>query len=248
MKLSGNTILVTGGGSGIGRGLAEALHKLGNEVIIAGRRKTFLAETAAANPGMQTLTLDVADAASIAEAVPELIGRYPRLNVLINSAGIQRLDDPANAINDDDLVSTVATNFLGPVRLTAALIDHLKGQQFAAIAHVTSMLGYLPHAKLAIYSATKAALHSYILSQRYALRGTSVAVLEISPPYVQTELGNGANDPRAMPLQTYISETMEILAGEEDDILIESAKRRRDSLRNDENGAMTKFNDMMPNI
>src|SRR5882724_5956150 len=162
MKLSGNTIFITGGGSGIGRGLAEALHKLGNQIIISGRRKSHLDATTKANPGMASLELNIEDPASIAAVAKKLIARFPTLNVLINNAGIMQIDDAADAINDGVLVSTVTTNLLGPIRLTSALIDHLKKQESAVIIYNSSVLGFVPMALAAVYSSTKAAIHSYV--------------------------------------------------------------------------------------
>ena len=117
MNLAGNTIFITGGGSGIGRGLAEAFHKLGNRVIISGRRKTALEETTRANPGMASIELDVENSASIHAAARQLTTAYPGLNVLINNAGIMLPDTAAEAQNDAQLVSTVTTNFIEPLRV-----------------------------------------------------------------------------------------------------------------------------------
>ena len=182
MNLTGNTVFITGGGSGIGRGLAEALHRLGNQVIISGRRKGHLEATTKANPGMRSVELNVEDPGSIASVSKRLIADYPNLNVLINNAGIMQPDDAADVIDDSVLTSTITTNLLGPIRLTSALIEHLKKQKRAAVIYNTSVLGYVPLAMTAVYSSTKAALHTYTLSQRYKLRGTSVSVLEIVPP------------------------------------------------------------------
>jgi len=248
MQLSGNTILVTGGGTGIGRGLAEALHAHGNRVIIAGRRGSLLAEVAAANPGMAWIELDIADAQNIVAAVAALIAEYPALNVLINSAGIQRLETNDGPIDDELLTATVATNLLGPVRLSSALIPHFRALDSATIVHVSSMLAYLPLAAVSVYCATKAALHSFVMSQRYTLRDTSIEVLEIAPPYVQTPLLNGESDPRAMPLDLFIAETMEVLATDAQEVLVPIAKARRDALRQDEVAKMTAFNAMMADI
>jgi uncharacterized oxidoreductase len=134
--------------------------------------------------------LDVDDPASIASVSKRLIADFPKLNVLINNAGIMQPDDAAGVIEDVALTSTITTNLLGPIRLTSALIEHLKKQKKAAIIYNTSVLGYVPLALTAVYSSTKAALHACTLSQRYKLRGTSVSVLEIVPPWVQTDLTN----------------------------------------------------------
>src|SRR6202045_1467096 len=181
MILTGNTIFITGGGSGIGRGLAEALHKRGNLVIISGRRRSHLEATTKANPGMVSVELDLQEPKSIASVAKKLIAQYPKLNVLINNAGIMQIDDAAGVVDDAVLVSTVNTNLLGTVRVTSAFIEHLKKQPAATIIYNTSVLGYVPLAMNAVYSSTKAALHSYVLSQRYQLKNTTVSVLEIVP-------------------------------------------------------------------
>jgi uncharacterized oxidoreductase len=212
MKTTGNTILITGGGSGIGRGLAEAFHALGNQVIIAGRRKQALDETTAANPGMTSLTLDIEDPASIRHLAAELATRYPALNVLINNAGIMRIENLQAQPEDlADAESTIATNLLGPIRLTAALLPLLEKQPHSAIMNVSSGLAFVPLAPTPTYCATKAAIHSYTQSLRYQLQGSTTEVLELVPPYVATDLLNGASDPRAMPLEKFIAEVMEIL-------------------------------------
>jgi uncharacterized oxidoreductase len=245
MKLTGNTIFITGGGTGIGRGLAEALHKLGNKVIISGRRKEHLDATTKANPGMDSVELDIADPSNIAAVAKKLIADYPALNVLINNAGIMLIDDAAETIDDQLLTSTVTTNLLGPIRLTSALIEHLKKQPRAAIIYNTSALAFVPLALTAVYSATKAALHSYVLSQRYKLKGTSVSVLEIAPPWVQTDLLNSKEEPRAMPLKDFIEETIKLLGTDAEEILVEQAKAFRNNPGPNEGALVTQFNDMM---
>src|ERR1700682_589737 len=219
MKLSGNTIFITGGGSGIGRGLAEALHQRGNKVIIGGRRRSYLDEVVAANPGMAAIELDIADAASIDRVAAQLIADYPDLNVLINNAGIMQLDQAGGRIDDALLVSTVTTNLMGPIRMTSALIDHLKTKNDAVVAYTSSVLAFVPLAATAVYSSTKAALHSYILSQRFMLRETTVRVLEIAPPWVRTELMNSQEAEQAMPLDEFIDETIAVLGTDVDEVL-----------------------------
>ncbi|HEY0162237.1 MAG TPA: SDR family oxidoreductase [Edaphobacter sp.] len=212
MNITGNTILITGGGSGIGRGLAEAFHKLGNKVIIAGRRQQVLDETVAANPGMQAVTLDIESAESIRSFAEKVTKEFPELNAVIHNAGIMR---PENLLEGDlsTADATITTNLLGPIRLTAALLPHLTKQPKAAILTVTSGLAFIPLALTPTYCATKAAIHSYTQSLRQQLKATSVEVIELAPPYVQTELMGSAQavDPRAMPLKDYIEETISIL-------------------------------------
>jgi len=214
MKTTDNTILITGGGSGIGRGLAEAFHRLGNQVIIAGRGQKTLDETTAANPGMKSLTLDVSDPKSIQSFAAQLTKDYPSLNVLINNAGMMRPENLLEAPKYlSDAESTVVTNLLGPIRLTAALLPLLLKQPHATIMNVSSGLAFVPLAMTPTYCATKAAIHSYTQSLRYQLKATNIEVIELIPPYVQTTLmgDQQANDPNAMPLEEFITEVMDIL-------------------------------------
>ncbi len=247
MKLTGNTIFITGGGSGIGRGLAEALHGLGNQVIISGRRKNVLGEVTKANPGMDFVELNVEDPKSIASVAETLIAKYPKLNVVINNAGMMKPDDAAGRLEDDVLVSTLTTNVMGPIRMTSALMEHLKKQESAVVAYTTSGLAFVPLAMTAVYSATKAAMHSYLQSQRFLLKGTNVRVLEIAPPYVQTELMGAemAVDPRAMPLKDYIAETIQVLGTDADEVLVERVKMLRNNPGPNEAEFVNKFNEMM---
>jgi uncharacterized oxidoreductase len=212
MKITGNTILITGGGSGIGRGLAEAFHALGNHVIIAGRRKQALDETTARNSGMASLTLDIEDPASIRPFAAQVATRYPALNVLINNAGIMRVEK-LQAQQDDlaDAESMIATNLLGPIRLTAALLPLLQRQAHSTIMNVSSGLAFVPLSPTPTYCGTKAAIHSYTQSLRFQLRAATTEVLELIPPYVATDLLGGGKDPRAMPLDAFITEVMDIL-------------------------------------
>jgi uncharacterized oxidoreductase len=219
MKTIDNTILITGGGSGIGRGLAEAFHRLGNQVIIAGRGQKTLDETTAANPGMKSITLDVSDPKSIQSFAAQVTKDYPSLNVLINNAGMMRPENLLEALNDLSAAEkTVTTNLLGPIRLTAALLPSLRKQPRATIMNVSSGLAFVPFAMTPTYCATKAAIHSYTQSLRYQLKATKVEVIELIPPYVQTTLmgDQQANDSRAMPLDEFIDEVMSILTTQPD--------------------------------
>jgi uncharacterized oxidoreductase len=230
MNSTGNTILITGGGTGIGRALAEELHKLDNQVIIAGRRRQTLDETTAANPGMKSFVLDIQDPVDIVTFAAQTAAEFPKLNVLVNNAGIMRAENLlAQPRKLDDSEAVIATNLLGPIRLTAALLPHLQMQPHAAIINVSSGLAFLPLTVTPTYCATKAAIHSYTESLRYQLRATQVEVLELIPPYVATHLMDGADDPRAMPLNEYIAEVMQILKTQPTptEICVENVKRLR---------------------
>lgn len=216
MQLTGHTILITGGTSGIGRALAEMFHRRGNRVVIAGRRKSLLDEIGAAHPGMTGLVLDVTDPAAIDRFAAEIRRRCPDLDVLINNAGISRAEDlTADPVDVSVPLSIIQTNIVGVIRLTAALLPVLKRQPHATIITTTSGLAFVPRSGYPTYCASKAFLHSWLQSLRAQLRDTSVDVLELAPPYVQTELvgPDQATDPRAMPLADYAVEVMQSLGG-----------------------------------
>src|SRR5580704_12580897 len=242
MKLSGNTIFITGGGSGIGRGLAEAFHKLDNQVIISGRRRSHLEEVVVANPGIAAIELDITDPEAIDRAAYRLISEHPNLNVLINNAGIMLPDRVGGRIDDKLMVDTLTTNLIGPIRLTSALIEHLKKKKDAIVAYTSSVLGYVPMAVTAVYSATIAAIRSYALSQRFLLKDTSVRVLEIAPPWVRTDLMNSREAAQAMPLDQFITETMSVLASDADEILVDGAKAFRGNVGPNEHALVNDFN------
>jgi uncharacterized oxidoreductase len=247
MQINGNTILITGGGSGIGRALAEAFHAEGNQVVIAGRRKELLDETIAANPGMKSVILDIGNGSAIPSFANKLKLDFPSLNVVIHNAGIMRLESLRDG-GVADAEATVATNLLGPIRLTAALMPLLLQQPHATIMTVSSGLAFVPMATTPTYCATKAAIHSYTQSLRYQLRDTSVQVLELIPPYVQTDLTGPrqANDPNAMPLKDFIAETIKILKASPSstEICVERVKPLRFAEANGSYDAFCKnFND-----
>jgi uncharacterized oxidoreductase len=215
MHLTGNTILITGGTSGIGRALAEALHERGNQVIIAGRRQGLLDEISAAHPGMRGMAFDADDhhaVAGFAEAVRE---KFPKLNVLVNNAGISIPEDlNAEIVDLSAARSIIQTNIFGVLQLTAALLPTLKEQTASTIICTSSGLAFMPRASFPAYSASKAFLHSWLQSLRFQLRNTSVEVLELIAPYVQTGLTgpSQAADRHAMPLADYVAEVMQMLS------------------------------------
>ncbi len=208
MKQSGNTILITGGGSGIGEALAHRLHDAGNTVVIAGRRRDALEAAIAGRANLHAVTLDIDSAEAIEAFAAEVIAAHPSLNVLINNAGIMRYEDLSARRDLTDAEATITTNLLGPIRLTNALVDHLKAQDDAAIVNVTSGLAFVPLVATATYSATKAAIHSYTISLRDALAG-QVEVIELAPPAVQTDLTPGQrNRAGYQPLDEFADEVM----------------------------------------
>jgi uncharacterized oxidoreductase len=249
MQTTGNTLLVTGGGSGIGRALAEAFHAAGNRVVIAGRRQALLHQVTAANPGMGSAVLDIEDGDAIRRFAAQMQAEHPALNAVVHSAGIMRPESvKAGALADAE--ATIATNLLGPIRLNAALLPQLLAQPRATIMTVSSGLAFLPLARTPTYGATKAAIHSYTQALRYQLRDTAVQVIELIPPYVQTELMGPAqaSDPHAMPLKDFIAETMQLLTTQPEatEICVERVKPLRFAEANGGYDSFLKnFNDAM---
>lgn len=227
MDTRNDTILITGGGSGIGKAMAEALHARGARVIIAGRRRDVLDAVAAANPGMAVETLDVADPDDVKTFAARVTAAHPDLNVVINNAGIMIAEDlTAEPVGLDIVEQTIAINLLGPIRLTAALLPHLKSKPKATVVTVSSGLAFVPLTATPTYSATKAAIHSWSQSLRTQLKDTSVEVLEWAPPAVATDLmpGHAAN-PNSMPLADFTAESLSLFeAGGLDEILVERVK------------------------
>ena len=212
MKISGNTILITGGGSGIGAALAHRFHDAGNVVIIAGRRQVALDAAAEGRPNIHTMALDVESAEGVADFAARVLASFPALNVLINNAGIMRFEALDHARDLSDAEATITTNLLGPIRLTNALIDHLVVQPDSAIVNVTSGLAFVPLVDTPTYNATKAAIHSYTIAMRDALAG-KVEVIELAPPAVQTGLTPGQESREGyQPLDEFADEVMALFA------------------------------------
>jgi uncharacterized oxidoreductase len=238
VKIAGNTILITGGGTGIGLALAEAFTKAGNDVLICGRRTEKLDEAKRQIPALHILPCDVADSGG-RQALFDWATRYfPSLNILVNNAGIQRQIDlragPKDFLGGED---EIETNFRAPVHLAALFIPHLMKQQTAAIVNISSGLGFAPLAFMPLYCATKSAMHSFSLSLRHQLRETSIKVFEIIPPTVDTELDRGARARRgqedrgikpeevaAGTLQALEADTYEVAMGRAQWLMMEGRK------------------------
>ena len=212
MKTTGNTILISGGGSGIGLALAQRWHDAGNVVIVTGRNSAKLDAAIEGRANMHALPLDVTDADAIAAFAADVVQRFPDLNVLVNNAGVMMYEALDGERDLSDAEATVVTNLLGPIRLTDALIDHLVARGDGAIVNVTSGLAFVPLPKAPTYSATKAALHSYTQALRVQLAGR-VDVIELAPPAVRTELTPGQSTRDAyMPLDAFADEVMALFA------------------------------------
>lgn len=212
MKPTGNTILVTGGGSGIGAALAQRLHDAGNTVIVAGRRLEALQRACAGRAGMHAMALDIDSAAAIDAFAAALVAAHPALNVVLNNAGIMRFEALDTRRDLADAEATITTNLLGPIRLTNALVDHLAARPDAALINVTSGLAFVPLLSTPTYNATKAAMHSYTIALREVLKG-KVEVIELAPPAVRTGLTPGQESrPGYMPLAEFIDEVMALLS------------------------------------
>ncbi|MEE4453224.1 SDR family oxidoreductase [Novosphingobium resinovorum] len=208
MKMTGNTILMTGGGSGIGAALAQRFHDLGNTVIVAGRRLDVLEAACAGRENMHAVALDVESAAGVAAFAREVLARFPALNVLFNNAGIMRYERLDRARDLADAEATITTNVLGPIRLVDAFVEHLLGRGDGAIVNVTSGLAFVPLIGAPTYCATKAAIHSYTQSLRESLRGR-VEVIELAPPAVQTDLTPGQSTREGyQPLTEFAAEVI----------------------------------------
>ncbi|MEV4143893.1 SDR family NAD(P)-dependent oxidoreductase [Amycolatopsis sp. NPDC049691] len=213
MDITGNTVFIPGATSGIGLALALALQDRGNTVVVGGRRTELLEKIAAEHPGLGTVRIDTTDPASIQAAAKEVLARHPGLNVLVTMAGVMRVEDwhrPETFLESAENV--VTTNVLGPIRLIAAFVEHLREQPDATIVTVSSGLAFAPLKVTPSYNASKAAIHMLSESLRLQLADTSVKVVELEPPSVRTDLLPGqAENEHAMPLGEFVAEVMTIL-------------------------------------
>ncbi|MFF8778879.1 SDR family oxidoreductase [Streptomyces sp. NPDC015140] len=228
MDISGNTVFIPGSTSGIGLALALELQARGNKVIVGGRRGDLLARIAADHPGIDTVRIDTTDAASIATAAKQVLADHPDLNVLVTMAGVMHAEDwhdPATFLATAE--STVATNVLGPIRLIAAFVEHLRTRPDATIMTVSSGLAFTPLKVTPSYNASKAAIHMLSESLRLQLADTSVKVVELVPPSVRTALLPGQEDnEHAMPLDEFVTEAVGLIEAEPDarEIQVERVK------------------------
>ena len=228
MNITGNTIFIPGATSGIGLALARRLSERDNTVIVGGRRVELLDEIAAANPGIDTVQIDTTDAGSIHGAAQTVLATHPSLNVVIAMAGIMRPEDwtsPEGFLETAE--ATVTTNLLGPIRLIAAFIEHLRTMPDATIMTVSSGLAFAPLRVTPSYNATKAAIHMLSESLRLQLADTSVSVLELEPPAVRTSLMPGQETSDfAMPLDEFVTEVVELIEAQPDatEIQVENVK------------------------
>ncbi|GGB94900.1 SDR family oxidoreductase [Dyadobacter sediminis] len=220
MNVTGNTVLITGGTSGIGLAFAEEWIKEGSRVIITGRRADRLEAIKKRLPGIITRVSDVSDAAQRTGLAEWILQNYPETNVLINNAGIQLVTDLKSPVDLERVRSETETNFIAPLHLASLFTPHFAEKEEAAIINITSGLAFAPLAFMPVYCATKAAMHSLSLSLRHQLKHTGIKVFEIAPPAVDTELGHDRREDKSqshggISVQEFIAGAMEAIKKDE---------------------------------
>jgi uncharacterized oxidoreductase len=227
MRLTGNTVVVTGGGTGIGRALAVALHRRDNRVVITGRRTDALRAVADQHPGIEWHPLDVADTQSVRQFAATVERRWPELNVLVNNAGVMTLEGP-DTLDPATARSVLETNLLGPMVLTALLLPILRNHPDPTIVNVTSALAFVPRALAATYCASKAGLHSYTESLRILLRDSAIQVTEIAPPRVRTDMA-GPDGADSVDVDDFVGEVLEALSADPHagEVVVDAARAMR---------------------
>ncbi|MEO7425013.1 MAG: SDR family NAD(P)-dependent oxidoreductase [Fibrobacteria bacterium] len=220
MKMTGNTILITGGSTGIGLSLADRFLKAGNRVLICGRRKDRLEEAEKAHPGLRTFVCDVSKQADREALFAYAVREFPGINVLFNNAGVMRFMRLEGSQAWDVPAEEIATNLTAPIHLSMLFAGHLAGQRDAVILNTTSGLSHVPLASAPVYSATKAALHSFTQSLRRQLAEKGIKVVEVCPPHVNTDLGVPGANGAGMDLQAYIDSVMAGLEKGDEEITV----------------------------
>ena len=216
MQISGNTILITGGTSGIGLAFAQKFLELGNKVIICGRREDRLGQIKTQYPDIITKLCDVAITAQRQELFTWTTMHHPETNMLINNAGIQLVTDLTKEVDLNRVRNEVETNLIAPIHLASLFATALAGKPSSAIINISSGLAFAPLAFMPVYCATKAAIHSLTLSLRHQLKNTHIKVFEIAPPSVDTELGHDRREDKShshggIPVADFIAEAMEAI-------------------------------------
>jgi uncharacterized oxidoreductase len=203
MELSNRTVLIVGGTSGIGRGLARRFDRAGSTVIVGGRRAERTAE-------FETVRVDVTDPASIARARDEVLAAHPELDVVVTMSGVMVVEDLRDPAHASQAESTIAVNLLGTIRVIDAFTPHLLARGGGDIITVSSGIAFLPFPSMPTYGASKAGVHAYTESLRAQLAGTGVSVTELVPPAVATA-GQEKVNPAALPLEVFLDEVVELL-------------------------------------
>lgn len=247
MKLKNRTVLITGGSSGIGKGLAEVFYRLGNQVIVTGRTEEPLQKMCEAHPGMHYLVADVSDPASVRQLAEQIAEKYPKIDCLVNNAGIQkRIDFAKEELPSlESLNAEIDVNLKGLIWTTTAMLPLLRKNHAATIINVSSGLGFVPIAKMPVYCATKAAVHSFTQSLRYQLKSEGIGVVELIPPAVETKLDDGKreqNIPFQLTVAAFIDSTLQALQTDAEEIAIGAADHLRQSLQEDPGLAFAKMN------
>ena len=244
MKTSGNTVLITGGATGIGLAMAEAFINSGNRVIICGRRREKLEIAKSRLPQVHTLAYDVTREAERNSLIGQLKNDFPELNVLVNNAGIQRfVDFKTGHYEPADIQQEIDTNLAAPIFLSGLCVPLFLKQKQAAVANVSSGLGFIPIAAMPVYCATKAALHSFTVSLRQQLKNTPIKVFEIIPPTVATELGSTEEAQRGITPAEVARAALEGIGNDNYEIAVGEAAGLVEGARTNFNQLFQRLND-----
>lgn len=242
MKLDSNIILITGGASGIGLAMAERFLAAGSNVILCGRREDKLREAKDKHPEFITRRCDIAREAERIALFEWAVREFPRLNVLVNNAGIQRRVQLAAAEEWEQTRQELAINLDAPIHLSRLFVPHLAKQERPAIVNVTSGLSFVPLANVPVYCATKAALHSFTLSLRHQLAGSPIQVIEVIPPAVDTDLGGPGLHTFGVPVDEFADSVFQRLAAGELEIAYGFAQQSSRASRQELDAIFSRMN------